>query len=279
MKFAGHTMGTPEKTVFEAIDLIASTGMDGIEFRIAEDGVLSAESFTEELGRQVREYAGERGLEIVGVDCYNQAFVEARNATVEGLKRTADMAEVLGAKVVRIKAGTAFVPGGDVELARSFVAQALGEIGAYCRDRGLVGGIETHSGTLCCTASETAEMIARVDHPGLGVIFDWAFIHQAGQETAAEAVELLGPHIVHVHAKDYRECGPDGSCGVNCPLGEGELGWQEVVRRLVQAGYEGYLSDEYEKYWKPNELPEPEEWFPRSLAAMKRLVRAAEAGN
>ena len=31
MKIVGHTMGTPESTLIEALDLFAALGLDGIE--------------------------------------------------------------------------------------------------------------------------------------------------------------------------------------------------------------------------------------------------------
>jgi sugar phosphate isomerase/epimerase len=38
MKLAGHTMGTPEYTLQEAIRLFADIGLDGIEIIVANDG-------------------------------------------------------------------------------------------------------------------------------------------------------------------------------------------------------------------------------------------------
>ena len=38
MKLAGHTMGTPEYTLFEAVDLFADMGLDGIEVIVQTDG-------------------------------------------------------------------------------------------------------------------------------------------------------------------------------------------------------------------------------------------------
>ena len=37
MKIVGHTMGTPEATVIEAIDLFAHLGLDGIEIICSDD--------------------------------------------------------------------------------------------------------------------------------------------------------------------------------------------------------------------------------------------------
>jgi len=55
MKFAGHTMGTPDLDIFGAIDLFADIGYDGIEVRVQTDGQLWVESYSEELGKRVRD--------------------------------------------------------------------------------------------------------------------------------------------------------------------------------------------------------------------------------
>ena len=273
--FAGHTMGTPGVDVFGAIDIIAEAGMDGIEFRSAADGVIHEASFTPELGAKVLDYAKQAGLEICSVCPYYQDYVGAREETIAGVKLAIDMAAALECPIVRISGGRDKNEGVTPEQARGILADALKEVGDYAADHGVTGAIETHVGTLCYTSAETLDVIQRVNHPAVRVCLDWAFIAQTGQDTVETCFERLAPHIVHVHAKDFAGRGPDDKAGRQTILGEGDLGWPEVIRKLVESGYEGYLSDEFEKHWK-RELPEPEDWFPRSRAAMARLVVEAK---
>ena len=276
MKFAGHTMGTPGLDVFEAIDLIAEAGMDGIEFRSAADGVIHEESFTPELGERVREHARRAGLEICSVCPYYQDYLAAREETLTGVRLAIDMAAALGCPVVRISGGRDRHEGLTAEQARGALADALKEVGDYAADNGVTGAIETHVGTLCYTSAQTLDVIERAAHPAIRVCLDWAFIAQAGDDTVESCFERLAPYIVHVHAKDFVGRGPDDRQGRQAILGEGDLGWDRVIRELVAIGYEGYLSDEFEKHWK-RDLPEPADWFPRSRAAMARLVAEAMA--
>ena len=54
-------------------------------------------------------------------------------------------------------------------------------------------------------------------------------------------------------------------------MGEGSVPWPEVFAALRGVGYDGWITDEYEKYWHP-ELPEPAEGMPRNLAYVQSLL-------
>lgn len=274
IRFAGHTMGTPDVDVFRAIDIIADAGMDGIEFRSAADGVIHEASFTPDLGAKVLDHARQAGLEVCSVCPYHQDYIGAPDATLAGVKQAIDMAAALECPVVRISGGREHNADLAADQARGVLAEALKRVGDYAAERGVTGAIETHIGTLCYTSAQTLDVVERVSHPAIRVCLDWAFIAQAGDDTVESCFERLAPHIVHVHAKDFAGRGPDDKVGRQTILGEGDLDWPAVIRKLVAIGYDGYLSDEYEKYWK-RELPEPEDWFPRSRAAMARLVADA----
>jgi sugar phosphate isomerase/epimerase len=57
------------------------------------------------------------------------------------------------------------------------------------------------------------------------------------------------------------------------PLGEGELPVREMLRLLIQRGYEGWVSVGWEKRWHP-EIDEPEKALPQHL----RLLQTWTAG-
>ena len=76
MKLAGHTMGTPEYTLFEAVDLFADMGLDGIEVIVQTDGYpcgIPLEAGEEEIDALV-EKARQRGIEISGLTPYLNLF-------------------------------------------------------------------------------------------------------------------------------------------------------------------------------------------------------------
>ena len=48
---------------------------------------------------------------------------------------------------------------------------------------------------------------------------------------------------------------------------------QTIVRETVrEIGYTGYVSDEYEKYWYPDDLPEPEIGMKHNLEFVKKRL-------
>ena len=58
----------------------------------------------------------------------------------------------------------------------------------------------------------------------------------------------------------------------SCLMGEGTVRWQEALEELKKVGYTGYVSDEYEKYWYPAELPEPEIGMKHNLEYAKKFL-------
>lgn len=273
MKFAGHTMGLPDKNIFQCMDLLANAGYDGIEVRVAADGQINDLTYTPEFGRKVREYAATKRLGICCLTPYYKDFLnpEKRNVEIAGLKRVVDIAAELGCPLVRAFGGPAISKDADVEAARERIASGLREVAEYAQGKCVAIAIETHIGSGTYSATETADMLRRVNHPNVGVLLDYSWVFRGGPETVAEVFDLLGKRILHCHVKDY--VGPHREGDFNLPqiVGEGCLPWPTVFEQLRRIGYRGFLCDEYEKYWK-KELPEPEEWFPRNLAAMRRMV-------
>ncbi len=117
--------------------------------------------------------------------------------------------------------------------------------------------LETHDAF--SSAARVAELLRLVDSPGFGALWDVCHTWRVG-ESAAEALDLLGDRIALVHVKDARR---DGQLVL---LGEGEVPWAESL-----AGYDGWVSVEWEKRWHP-ELEEPEVALPQHAKLLRRSV-------
>ncbi len=61
----------------------------------------------------------------------------------------------------------------------------------------------------------------------------------------AEAVDALGPHIAHVHARDGVRDLARGR-GLEVPLGRGTADFPTLLAKLEEVGYRGYLTVERE---------------------------------
>jgi len=275
-------MGTPEMDIYQAMDFFAEIGLEGIEVRCAENGQMHLETITDDEVARIREHAQKAGIAFACLTPYYRDFMtpDAAESTLADYELACRIAQELDCPTVRAISGTWPQEGGAVaagsdrllspghERAEVFEKTAAGlRLAAdLAADHGVRLAVETHRGQLAFSAAETVEFVEAVNHPALGVLWDHYWVHVAGQEDAQEALELLAPHLVHVHAKNIR-FHEDGS-HETVLLDEGELDWCEIVAGLASVGYDGYISDEYEKFWKPD-LPEPEVGMKRNAEVLR----------
>jgi L-ribulose-5-phosphate 3-epimerase len=100
------------------------------------------------------------------------------------------------------------------------------------------------------TGQETADLLRRtlddLRCPNLKVNFDPANMLLYDMGDPLRAVEILGPDIRSVHAKDARRPKVKGTWGEEVPLGQGEVNVAEWVQTLWRVGYRGPLCVERE---------------------------------
>ena len=109
-QIAGHTMGTPEYTVLEALKLFHDIGLDGAEIVVQDDyrsGI--PVDCPQEMLREIKETAEKLGLKIVALTPYNSRFNDLDKGIQESeetaILRCMEDAEYLGAKYIRIYGG------------------------------------------------------------------------------------------------------------------------------------------------------------------------------
>lgn len=87
-----------------------------------------------------------------------------------------------------------------------------------------------------------------VDRANLGINFDPANMILYGTGDPVEALGVLGPHVVSVHAKDGDWPPKDrlGALGTERPLGKGSVGMERFVKKLKEVGFTGPLNIERE---------------------------------
>jgi len=276
MKLCGHTMGMPGKDIYESISFCAELGLEGIEVRCAENGQMHLEALTPDDVARIRDHAEAQGVAVACLTPYYRDFMsdEAAAATLDGYRLACGIARELGCGLVRAISGV--WPQQGCERQEVFERSVAGyrEAAIIAEDHGIVLAAETHGGQLTFSAAETLEFVEAVDHPALGVLWDPYWVHVRGEETLRETIDLLAAWIVHVHAKDVR-FDADGTRHT-VMLGEGELDWCAIVAELAAIGYDGYISDEYEKFWHPEELPEPEVGMARNRGVLRACL--AEVG-
>jgi L-ribulose-5-phosphate 3-epimerase len=283
-------MGMPGMDLFQALEFCARLGLEGIEIRCAANGHLDPETVEPLEVERIAAAAHRAGVAIACLTPYykDYATAEAAAATLEGLRKTCRIAEDLGCSLVRATGGV--WPAGDREREDIWERTAAGlqQAADLAIQHGVKLALENHSGTLTQTAEDTVAMVRQVDRPNFGILMDHYWVvaaacrGSAGFQPAPDgcrldadaptallgAVRLQAPYVLHCHCKNivWVEGKPQASF-----LDEGAIDWLPILRILQEHGYEGYLSDEYEKFWRP-ELPEPEEGMARNARHLRGLI-------
>ena len=136
---------------------------------------------------------------------------------------------------------------------------------------GIAIGIEPHQ-DISKTTDGLMRIATLVDHPLLRVNYDTGNAYLAGEDIY-EALERIGPRLVHMHAKDISVEHSDAERGmvtgtpVGCACGDGVVDWARVVSIIRRHGFDGVLSVE---------CGTPEE-AARSLAHLNGVIAAAAA--
>ena len=86
------------------------------------------------------------------------------------------------------------------------------------------------------------------NRPNLKINFDPANMILYGTGDPIEALGVLGPDVVSVHAKDgdWPPKGVAGALGTEQPLGQGSVGMERFIAKLKEVGYRGPLNIERE---------------------------------
>jgi sugar phosphate isomerase/epimerase len=244
------------------IDRAAELGVDGVQIW-AVDGEMAPENIDGPGRESLRAYCRDRGLTIAALcgDLGGHGFQNAEEARtkIPRSKRIVDLAVDLGTRVVTTHIGV--VPDDRDDPVYNQMVDTCRDIGRYAAERGVAFAIETGPEP----SARLSEFLDDVDTPGMAVNFDPANLVMVHGEDPAEGVRILGPRIVHTHAKDgvrYRPCDPvaiydafavGGVEGLRfgdffdeLPLGEGQVDWDAYLRALDEVGYRGFQTIERE---------------------------------
>jgi len=109
----------------------------------------------------------------------------------------------------------------------------------------LIVGLENEHACNVATAAETAQLLARLDHPNLQIVWDPANAFVAGENPFPHGYGLLpARRVVHVHAKD---CHLENGKPEWGPLGTRAIDWKGQIAALLEHRYSGYIS--LETHW------------------------------
>jgi L-ribulose-5-phosphate 3-epimerase len=163
-----------------------------------------------------------------------------RAQRVAHIKQASDFAKMAG--IPGIQGHIGFLPEDPNDALFPEVVATLAEVAAYCKNNG-----QTFR---CETGQETPIALLRViratGQNNVGVNFDAANLILYDKANPVDALDILGPLVMGVHAKDgFYPTNPD-QLGEEVPIGQGKVNFPLFIPRLKAVGYKGPITIERE---------------------------------
>lgn len=117
-----------------------------------------------------------------------------------------------------------------------------------------------------------SRMLRDVAMPNLAVGLDTANLILYGKANPVDAVDILGPHVRSIHAKDGKWPTDPSNLGEEVEIGNGLVNFREVFAKLRRVGYAGAVTIERE-----TSGPQQIEDVKREKLYLERALREAMA--
>jgi L-ribulose-5-phosphate 3-epimerase len=163
-----------------------------------------------------------------------------RAKRIEHAKQASDFAKKLNIPAVQTHCG--FIPENPNDPVYTETVAAIREVASHCKQNGQNFRYETGQET-------PITLIRAMRDVGLdnqGVNFDLANLILYGKANPVDAIELLGPHIQGIHAKDGLWPVDPRNLGKEVPIGQGKVDFPRIIRRLKEMHYTGAVTIERE---------------------------------
>lgn len=235
---------------FAICDLAKEIGFEGIEFA----GLNSEEPL--EHAAKVREYCEKIGLSIVSYTIGADFLNGDPEKTVENMCRQVDIAAALGAPLMRhdVCYSLKKEPLYNWRKAADEMAPYIRKVTEYAAEKGVRTCSENH-GYIFQAPERVEALILAVNHENYGWLCDIGNFLCADAEPT-KSVAIAAPYTFHVHAKDFlfkKGEKPEGffeTTGCNglrgTVLGHGVVPVKQCLNILKKAGYDGWVSLEFE---------------------------------
>jgi len=243
---------------FKICDLAKEMGFDGIEFTPLEDKKYGITDDPIKTATELKGYCAQIGLEIIAYTVGANLVTDNPEAEVKALKERVDVAEALGAPVLRhdVCSKLRSKPLYSYRDAITEMVPLIREVTEYAASKGIRTCTENH-GYIFQKPERVEELILAVGHENYGWLCDMGNFLCADADPV-KAVTIAAPYTVHAHAKDFiykdgsvaRPSGFFGTAGGNhlrgTVIGHGVVPINNCLTILKNAGYDGYVSVEFE---------------------------------
>ena len=243
----------PAMTLDDFVDRAADMGLSAVELTSYYFKDTTPAALTKLRGRCIR-----LGLDVSGGAVGNNFCLADREKwqqEIDKVKEWIDRYAILGAKTIRVFAGT--LPKGDTEEnARERTVEAIHQACDHAAKAGIYLALENHGG-ITATAEQLLAIVTAVRHDWFGVNLDTGNFRT---EDPYADLAKLAPYAVTVQVKT--EVQAKGKKKEPADLGR-------VVEILAAAKYRGYVALEYEA------AEDPLIAIPRHVEELKKLLHVA----
>ena len=244
-------------TQLSCVAKAAEMGFGAIEFTD-----MKAEGLDEQkkLAESIRKEAERVGIEVIAYTiggCLYKESREAELAEIARLKDQLDVCQILGAPLMRhdvcytlTKTGR----GRSFDLMLPTIAENARAVTEYAATLGIRTCTENH-GRIAQDSDRVERLFNAVAHDNYGLLIDMGNF-MGVDESPAHAVSRLAPYAFHVHAKDFTKredalgegahMTRAGTFIAPAVIGEGVVPVKRCLSILKAAGYDGYVSIEFE---------------------------------
>jgi len=163
-----------------------------------------------------------------------------RAARVAHIKKASEFAKECGVAAVQTHCG--FIPENPNEDLYKETVAAMREVVEYCRRNGQNFRYETGQET-------PITLVRAMRDVGLdtqGVNFDLATLILYGKANPVDAIEILGPYVQGIHAKDGLWPTNPKELGEEVAIGKGKVDFARIIARLKETKYAGAVTIERE---------------------------------
>jgi sugar phosphate isomerase/epimerase len=165
---------------------------------------------------------------------------DTRDARIAHLKAASDFAKECGIPAVQTHCG--FIPENPNDPVYKETVTAIREVAAYCKHNSQNLRYETGQET-------PITLVRTIQDVGLdnqGINFDLANLILYGKANPVDAIEILGPYVQGIHAKDGLWPTNPRDLGKEVPIGDGKVDFPRIIARLKALDYRGAVTIERE---------------------------------
>lgn len=243
-------------TVLDTVAKAHELGFEAIEFIDMPGSTLEEQK---EYAKAIRAEADRLGMTVnaytIGANLFKNSTEEDR-AEVERVKAQLDVAKILGVSVMRHDCCYHLYNSGkgrSFDLMLPTIASNAREISEYGATLGIKTCVENH-GYIAQDSDRVERLFNAVDHENFGLLVDIGNFVCVDEDNVT-AVSRVAPYAVHAHAKDMHLSkdplpgyGQTRGCNYfkGAIVGNGDVDVERCVKILKRAGYDGYLSIEFE---------------------------------